>query len=266
MSTPRPNVGQGAERCKMHSKPTEHDFEIDVELVPQVELKPAEAQAATHDDDEVQLAELVEPASHVRQNDTVRLAESAEPTRVNLPEPLVHAPPKRAGVPDWLGDVQPAVKAGNSPANVIPDWIADVADVQGSASSCGGPLASTGWLADIVRLENLRATSQPQTNVDPIPPPQRRAGDDPTPPPPTATDSNTRAFYEARNALAKWVDDDCHRNLILTAELEDLKKHPEIKALLAQFRSYGPLMRDKLLNHLEFLAQNRRKYYAARAK
>jgi hypothetical protein len=52
----------------------------------------------------------------------------------------------------------------------------------------------------------------------------------------------------------------------LTADFEDLKKHAEIKAILAEFRSYGPLMRDKLLNHLEFLAKNRRKYYAASSK
>jgi len=277
MSTPNSNAGHGAGRCKTNTKPGEREFEIDVELVPPAESKPAEARAATDEDDEVQLAELVKPASDVELNDTARFAESAEPTRVNLPEPLSHEPPIRGGIPDWLSDVQPAIKASTLPLNAIPDWIADVAEIEVSLSCSGGrPIASIGWLADIGRLENLHAATPPQTNVDPIPPVQTPAANPATAGPPVpvnptnaaqspaiSTASITKAFYDARNALAQWVDDDCRRNLILTADFEDLKKHPEIKAIIAQFRSYGPLMRDKLLNHVEFLAKNRRKYYAA---
>jgi hypothetical protein len=333
MSTPNSNAGHSAVPCMTNNKPDEREFEIDVELVPPAELKPAEAKAATDEDDEVQLAELVKPASEVELNDTARFAESAKPTRVDLPEPLPHEPPIAGGL-DWLSDVEPAIKASTLRLKAIPDWIADVAEIEASLSSSGGrPIASKDWLADIGRLENLHTATPPQTNVDPVSAVQTPAANPATTPPsvpvtptgagktapcepseghPVARDGgpNSRlpntgcdpttgeileaqkyekwnrqrvadgsapsqaittvpiaeAFCLARNALAKWVDDDGRRNLILTADFEDLKKHAEIKAILAEFRSYGPLMRDKLLNHLEFLAKNRRKYYAACSK
>jgi hypothetical protein len=264
MSKPKSNAGQGAPGRMTNEKPDEPECEIDVELVSLAELKPAEAKAATDEDDEVQLAELVKPAPHVRPNDTVRLADSAEPTRVNLPDPSQHEPAIRSAVPDWLGDVKPAVKASKSPLNAIPNWMADVAEIEASTSSSGGqPIASIGWLADIGKLENMHAGTPLLTSVDAA---QSHVQDSPPLSPASPTESSTKAFYDARNALAKWVDDDCRRSLILTADLEELKKHPGIKAILAQFGGYGPLMREKLISHLEFLAQNRRKHYAARAK
>jgi hypothetical protein len=77
------------------------------------------------------------------------------------------------------------------------------------------------------------------------------------------TESIGEVYYNARATLARWVDDDSRRPLILDSDLEDLKKNPEVQALLDRFHNYGPVMREKLVQHLEYLVINRRQYYRA---
>jgi hypothetical protein len=71
------------------------------------------------------------------------------------------------------------------------------------------------------------------------------------------------AFHQARAAVNRWVDDDGHRDLVLRGDLDDMEDSDGIRAILDQYACYGPIMKEKLLKHLAFLVENRRKYYAA---
>ncbi len=70
-------------------------------------------------------------------------------------------------------------------------------------------------------------------------------------------------FRKARILIESWVDDDKNRLRILHADLSEIKKHPEVCSLLQQFANHGPTMVNKLERHLEFMIENRRKYYQA---
>jgi hypothetical protein len=71
-------------------------------------------------------------------------------------------------------------------------------------------------------------------------------------------------FRQARIAVENWVDDEGRRPLILRGDVQEITRDGELAALLQQFAGYGPVMREKLLRHLAFLVENRRKYYSAR--
>jgi hypothetical protein len=70
-------------------------------------------------------------------------------------------------------------------------------------------------------------------------------------------------FRKARTAIENWVDDDSRRSLVLTGDLNWIQKEPSLAAIFRQFQGYGSSMQEKLTQHLEFMVQNRRKYYAA---
>ena len=71
------------------------------------------------------------------------------------------------------------------------------------------------------------------------------------------------AFQKARSAIAAWVDDDKNRVCTMETDPEEIKCLPEIRQILAEYAGYGAEMRAKLLHYLEFVIENRRKYYAA---
>jgi len=70
-------------------------------------------------------------------------------------------------------------------------------------------------------------------------------------------------FRKARTAIENWVDEESCRQLILSGDLEKIKKDVQLMAIFSQFQGYGSPMQEKLANHLEFMVENRRKYYAA---
>jgi hypothetical protein len=72
-------------------------------------------------------------------------------------------------------------------------------------------------------------------------------------------------FRKARVAVENWVDDERNRPLVLRGALEEIHQDPGLRGILQPFAGYGPLLREKLLMHLAFMVENRRKYYAARA-
>jgi hypothetical protein len=71
------------------------------------------------------------------------------------------------------------------------------------------------------------------------------------------------AFHQTRAALNRWVDDDGHRDLVLRGDTDDIEDSAGVVALLDEYAGYGPVMREKLLKHLAFMVENRRKYYTA---
>ena len=81
-----------------------------------------------------------------------------------------------------------------------------------------------------------------------------------------ATVTNTslfEVFRKARSAIEAWVDDEKNRACMMEMGPEQIKRLPQIERILAEYADYGKDMRAKLLHHLEFMVENRRKYYAA---
>jgi hypothetical protein len=73
-------------------------------------------------------------------------------------------------------------------------------------------------------------------------------------------------FRKARTEIEQWVDDDKNRLRILYAEIVEIKRNPEVQAIVDKFANYGPTLKEKLIQHLQFMVENRRKHYQARKK
>jgi hypothetical protein len=71
-------------------------------------------------------------------------------------------------------------------------------------------------------------------------------------------------FRKARTRIEAWLDEESHRVLVLALDLEAIRGHPDIQSILTAYAGYGPTFRDKLLRHLDFMTENRCKYYSAR--
>ncbi len=70
-------------------------------------------------------------------------------------------------------------------------------------------------------------------------------------------------FRKARTAVEAWVDDDVNRACIMNTEFKEIERKSEIQVILQKYANYGKAMQEKLLRHLEFMVENRRKYYKA---
>lgn len=73
-------------------------------------------------------------------------------------------------------------------------------------------------------------------------------------------------FRKGRIAIENWVDDDCRRQLILSGDMARIKKDATLVAVFDRYQSHGAALREKLDHHLEFMVENRRKFYAAAAQ
>jgi hypothetical protein len=73
-------------------------------------------------------------------------------------------------------------------------------------------------------------------------------------------------FRKARTAVENWVDADEHVSLILAGDLSAVKQDARLQAIFQQYEGFGLSMQQKLVHHLEFMVENRRKYYAALAR
>ncbi len=71
------------------------------------------------------------------------------------------------------------------------------------------------------------------------------------------------AFRRGRIAIDAWIDDEQNRLRVFHGEIEEIKRHPAIKAILDEFGRYGQDIKYKLLRHLEFTIENRKKYMKA---
>jgi hypothetical protein len=73
-------------------------------------------------------------------------------------------------------------------------------------------------------------------------------------------------FQDARRAVEGWVDEDHNRELIMTNDWDTMRRDAKLQKCLDPYRAYGSAMLDKLWHHLEFIVENRRKFYAASTK
>jgi len=70
-------------------------------------------------------------------------------------------------------------------------------------------------------------------------------------------------FLGARRALQAWVDAERNKQLVLTGDMGATRRAVTLEGVLNAYQGYGPVMQEKLSKHLEFLVENRRKFYVA---
>jgi hypothetical protein len=78
----------------------------------------------------------------------------------------------------------------------------------------------------------------------------------------TAAPSIQEVYRKARVTIDHWVDLDRNRKLILTGDMAAIRADPDIQRFLTAHAKFGQDMLYKLWQHLEFMVENRRKYYS----
>lgn len=72
-------------------------------------------------------------------------------------------------------------------------------------------------------------------------------------------------FRRARNILSAWADLDEKRDLLTRGNMNEVRQDPEIVRIMQSYQGYGHELVRKLWDNLEFLVENRRKFYVSRA-
>jgi hypothetical protein len=78
---------------------------------------------------------------------------------------------------------------------------------------------------------------------------------------PTATIEEL--FEQARRELERWVDLEENKPLILAGDRQVLRQDARLRAILQPYECWGAAMRARLQRHLDFLVENRRRFYQA---
>jgi hypothetical protein len=60
------------------------------------------------------------------------------------------------------------------------------------------------------------------------------------------------------------VDRDENRLLVLSGDLEAIRRDADLQEVLRRYQGFSDEMTAKLWRHLEFMVENRRKYYSTR--
>jgi hypothetical protein len=76
-------------------------------------------------------------------------------------------------------------------------------------------------------------------------------------------ESLLEVFRKSRLAIEGWLDDDTNRDRLMTASVDEIRKHVDIERVFRDCSGCGAEMQRKLQRHLEFMVENRRKYYRA---
>lgn len=79
---------------------------------------------------------------------------------------------------------------------------------------------------------------------------------------PESGPSLREVFHKARVQLDQWVDLDQNRRLILAGDLELIRQDPAVQQLMHAYADYGQDLLHRLWHHLQFMVENRRKYYS----
>jgi hypothetical protein len=204
--------------------------------------------------------------------------------------PLKPAPAANHESPEWLEDLRlwvglemsrPVnVVAAESPSQVgaVPDWLASwsvpetpkkptapptvaAPPVPAAPAPTPGPVT----VSPVVdpRVEEMRQTNgfDPETGqiLDAEKFQRWKQGRSQT----TTVNNGTllEVFRKARFAIESWVDDDANRATVMHGEMNEIKRQPKIVAILKEYAGYGQALQDRLLQHLEFMVSNHRKYH-----
>jgi eukaryotic-like serine/threonine-protein kinase len=71
------------------------------------------------------------------------------------------------------------------------------------------------------------------------------------------------AYLKARTELSGWLDQQKNRPLILTGDMEAIRQDPTLQQFMKDLGRYGEEIIHKMWHHLEFMVENRRKYFYA---
>jgi hypothetical protein len=167
------------------------------------------------------------------------------PAKIEIPpssKPV--APSEASGKTEWVApEVKPILPVLKKETTVAPaDFLAD------QALEMAGFDPRTGKVVDSARFQTWK---------------KRQARDMPA----KTQISNAglmEVFRRARTEVERWLDQGSSRPLVLDLDLEAIRNHREIQKVLESYAGYGEAFRAKLLRHLEFMAENRNKYYTAR--
>jgi hypothetical protein len=189
----------------------------------------------------------------------------------SLPRPKLESP-------DWLADVERAehrAAEAKRPAPGVPDWLADVRqfnEVQpaqaeppvetapaveptsgaGSAASEASPVIEPSGTDE----ESPSAAQTPAAATDSPAVPTARACTD-------RSESLAEVYRRAQSAVHAWADMDVNKPLILAGDPKALRRDVAIQVILQMVERCGPEVVIRLWDHLEFIVDNRRKYYLA---
>jgi hypothetical protein len=72
-------------------------------------------------------------------------------------------------------------------------------------------------------------------------------------------------FLRANNVLQEWIDDETNKTLLISGGNEAVKNDPVLRGLVLSFELHGKDLMNRLWQRLDFLIDNRRKFYASRA-
>lgn len=179
-----------------------------------------------------------------------------------MPESEEPDPPP-TGLPDWLAEVtQPTVpQPASTTDNLLPPGTesidvelvsgptthaeAEIAEIEAPTSDDSGFNPDTGLVEDAQKFQRWQILQQHQRTEE--------AGPD-----------ILEVFRKARKEVEDWVDREDNQDRLVNDSLQSMHEDEEIKAMVHRYRGYGPEMAEKLYQHLDFMVENRRKYYAAR--
>jgi hypothetical protein len=208
-------------------------------------------------------------------------------------------------LPDWLSDVEQAPPSGPLPPPAtspqLPDWLADVRMAEAETvpppvttesgppapGEHAGPAALPDWLESVRQTEQVpvplaptielvpevptvlpakeelprqdgQATTEDATIPEALPADQEKE-------PPAAPVPLAERFRKARIEIEHWVDRDENRLLVLSGDLQAIRRDADLQEVLRRYECFGDEMTAKLWRHLEFMVENRRKYYSTRA-
>jgi hypothetical protein len=196
------------------------------------------------------------------------------------------APPPVAEKPeDWLEDLRlwfsldlwPAKQAGTEPAAVgppapagrVPDWLAAWSDAPSvpQIETVPSPAAAAARKPQDILAEQALAETGFDLKTGQILDPvkfdqwkQTRAGAQAGPGSPTNA-ALMEVFRTARREIDRWVDHEQHRAFIVNRTPAEIVRIAEVGGLLKKYAEHGPVLKDKLLQHLAFMVENRKKYY-----
>lgn len=69
-------------------------------------------------------------------------------------------------------------------------------------------------------------------------------------------------FLEGRRAVEQWIDAEVNLDLIRIGDLALIRQQATLQECLNRYSDYGPALLDKLVDHLEFMVDNRKRFLA----
>lgn len=79
-------------------------------------------------------------------------------------------------------------------------------------------------------------------------------------------DASFDVFHQGRRTIETWVDAEENKNLVVAGDLEAICSNEKLLEAMASFRACGPEMMEKLLSHLVFMVENRKRFHLAFSK